>query len=518
MRRLPGSQHTFLRLFYVLLLLDLILIIYTFRDYGVTWDEQWHATYGTYIIWWYTSLFRNRKALEYMTMDFYGGFFEVIAQSAARFSPFGPFETRHLISALFGFIGAAYAFRLGKLMAGPSAGLLSAVFLVLTPRFYGHSFFNNKDIPFAVMYLVSVYYIIKSIEFLPRISGRMMLTLGIVIGLCIGIRFNGIILFSYLVLGFVLWLLVRRIPEPGSLGTMAKVKSAVATFVPRYLLVVSISYGTALVWWPAAQVHPISQPIKVLTETYNHLWTNKIVFEGASVPVADLPWYYLEKWFLITMPEFYFIALGIVAGLCGFAVFRRRNICQDGGFIGLSVLVTAALFPVAFALATGVVLYDSERHFLFIVPPLAVLAAVPVSVFLTQSRFMALKLIVAAMIVWSLLATAAEMRSLHPYEYIYFNRIFGGGFKEGAKFYETDYWGASYKEGAEWVVKNYQGINGRKVKVASCSFPFSTEYYLPNDRFEYVGSYDYLKKMTGRHLTSFLLQRGGIAIKLFPVV
>ena len=504
MRRLIVGQLTFSRLFYVLLFLLLILIVCTFRDYGITWDEQWHATYGTYIIWWYTSLFRNHKALEYMTMDFYGGFFEVVAQGAARFSPFGPFETRHLISALFGFLGVVYAFRLGKLLAGPFAGFLSALFLVLTPRFYGHAFFNNKDIPFAVMYLVSVYYIIKSVEFMPRLSRGMMVTLGIAIGLDIGIRFNGIILFGYLVLAFVLWLLVRRIPEPGSRGMMAKVRSAVATFAPRFLLVVAISYGTALVWWPAAQVDPIGQPLKVLTETYNHLWMNEVFFEGVSVPVGELPWYYIEKWFLITLPEFYFIALGIAAGLFGFAVVRRRNICKDDGFIGLSVLLAAALFPVAYAIVTGIVLYDSERHFLFIVPLLAVLAAVPVSAFLTQSRFTALRWIVAAMIVCALVATAAEMRSLHPYEYLYFNRIFAGGFKEGAKSYETDYWGATYKEGAEWIVKNYQRINGRKVKVASCSFPFSTEYFLPKDGFDYVGSYDYLKKMTGKDPDLFL--------------
>jgi hypothetical protein len=268
--------------------------------------------------------------------------------------------------------------------------------------------------------------------------------------------------------------------------------------------VAGIAYGTALVWWPAAQVDPLGQPVKVLTETYNHLWTNRVLFDGVSVPVGDLPWYYIEKWFLITLPEFYFVAFAIAAGLFGFVLVRRQKIWHHEHFVGLAVLAVAALFPFAFAIATGVVLYDAERHFLFVIPPLAILAAVSLSVFVMQSRVGVLRWLAVALIVWSLFMTAAEMWALHPYEHIYFNRLFGGGIKEAAKSFETDYWGSSYKEGVEWVVKNYKRLNGRKVKVASCSFPFSTEYFLPKDRFEYIGSYDYLKKMKGLHPDVFL--------------
>jgi hypothetical protein len=271
----------------------------------------------------------------------------------------------------------------------------------------------------------------------------------------------------------------------------------VVTFVPKSLLVVAISYGTALAWWPAAQVDPIRQPLKVWTTTYKHVFTSKVFFDGALVSAEDLPWYYIVKWFWITLPEFYFVAMAIALATFGLAVIRRQNICRHERFIGLSLLVVAALFPVAFVIATGVVLYDGERHFLFIAPPLAILAAMSVSVFLAQVRFRLLRFIVVVIMLCSFIATAAEMRSLHPYEHIYFNRLFGGGIKEAAKSFETDYWGSSYKEGVEWVVKNYKGSKGRKVKIASCSFPFSTEYFVPKDGFEYVGSYDYAKKMTG---------------------
>ncbi|MHC4565610.1 MAG: hypothetical protein ACYTE3_07595, partial [Planctomycetota bacterium] len=80
---------------------------------------------------------------------------------------------------------------------------------------------------------------------------------------------------------------------------------------------------------------------------------------------------------------------------------------------------------------------------------------------------------------------------LHPYQYVYFNRMLGKGLGNAAKSFETEYWGSSYKEGVEWLVNNYGDENkDRKVKVVSCLYALSTSYYLPEDRFEYLGTFD----------------------------
>jgi hypothetical protein len=42
------------------------------------------------------------------------------------------------------------------------------------------------------------------------------------------------------------------------------------------------------------------------------------------------------------------------------------------------------------------------------------------------------------------------MAALHPYEYIYFNRIFGG-LPAAYDRFETDYFGLSLREGMEWI-------------------------------------------------------------------
>jgi hypothetical protein len=109
--------------------------------------------------------------------------------------------------------------------------------------------------------------------------------------------------------------------------------------------------------------------------------------------------------------------------------------------------------------------------------------------------------------VLSLGSAAYDMFQLHPYEYVYFNRIVAGGLAQAAKSYETDYWGLSYKEGVEWINQNYSlRPDGRKTRVASCSNPTSTAYFLAANRFEYVGSFDEMARMSG-HPDVFLSTR-----------
>jgi hypothetical protein len=125
----------------------LIIIGATFLDYGLTWDAEVQASYGTLVLRWYGSWFRDGAALRYSNLYLYGGLFDTLAQLAARVSPLGVYETRHLLNALVGVFGVVGAYKLRSHLAGPRGGFFSAVFLTLTPVFYGHLFNNPKDVP-----------------------------------------------------------------------------------------------------------------------------------------------------------------------------------------------------------------------------------------------------------------------------------------------------------------------------------------------------------------------------------
>jgi hypothetical protein len=170
----------------------------------------------------------------------------------------------------------------------------------------------------------------------------------------------------------------------------------------------------------------------------------------------------------------------------------RAWIARDQSrFLSVVLLATAVVLPFAYYAVNTPVTYDGVRHFLFTIPPMAVLSGVSVTAVLARTRQRAIRAALAAGLGALLALTSWDMWQLHPYQYVYFNRAMIGGLPGAAPRFDTDYWGASYKEGVAWLVDHPpEAPSGRKLKVASCSHSGSTSYFLPADRFDYVGSYD----------------------------
>jgi hypothetical protein len=119
------------------------------------------------------------------------------------------------------------------------------------------------------------------------------------------------------------------------------------------------------------------------------------------------------------------------------------------------------------------------RHFLFVLPPLAVLAAWGVSslwdvVAVPRAVRVGVAVACAAGMAW----VVGDMVSLHPYQSVYFNRLLAGGLRGAAGRFETDYWGASYREAAEWLLHNYHPDTDEPIVVANRSVDFLSAYFL----------------------------------------
>jgi hypothetical protein len=124
-------------------------------------------------------------------------------------------------------------------------------------------------------------------------------------------------------------------------------------------------------------------------------------------------------------------------------------------------------------------LYDGLRHFLFLVPLLAVLAGASVSAFLRSPVSRTGKVAGLLVLAVSCLVTLVDMVRLHPYESVYFNRLVAGGMKAGVDRYEGDYWCLSYKEGCEWLLRRFAGARCREpIRVAGYSILHQTQHYL----------------------------------------
>jgi hypothetical protein len=202
-----------------------------------------------------------------------------------------------------------------------------------------------------------------------------------------------------------------------------------------------------------------------------------MLFEGRTVWSNDLPWSYLPTWFAITLPEAFLLALAAAVFVAVRKVVARavdRRTALEAAF-----LVFCVLFPVGAAIATRAVLYDAHRHFLFVLPPLAVLAGWGLAALLSEPSLpRALRAAVALAVAASAVVTVVDMVQLHPYQTVFFNRLVAGGLPSASARFETDYWGSSYREGVEEVVRRYRAPGPRPVTIANCNTPHLTAYWL----------------------------------------
>ena len=385
MNRVSEKRWVFLS--YGLFLCLGLVILATFLDYGLTYDEEVAKWYGRFILRWYSTLFRDKSALNYYDLYLYGGFFETIAQSIVSISqrvlPLGVYETRHLVTALFGFLAVFCAYKLGAHLSGPCAGFFSALFLVLTPRFYGDIFNNSKDVPFAALFSVALYCILRSYSELPRVSIRTTGKLGLVIGLALGVRIGGVILFAYLAAFWMAWLFSQWIQ-----GLLAKheLLTTSTRLACSLILTIIVGWSVMLVWWPWAQVAPLKNPYLAMKATANFDWPMTVFFNGHFVPGTELPRSYLPTWLMISLPEFYFIVLllGCLVAV-QFLTRAKKEPLRPERLIKIGLLLFTIAFPIVTALILHPTMYDGMRQFLFILPSLAALIGIFFAEFLKSN-------------------------------------------------------------------------------------------------------------------------------------
>lgn len=431
--------------FACLILLYATLIIFTFRDYGITSDETHHIKYGEQIVNWYTSGFEDQALFQTKNTWLYGGFFDITAYLTSQILPLDRYDANHLCNAIFGLLGIVAAYRIGTLLGGPVTGFLAALALFLTPRYYGHAFNNPKDIPFAVCYLWSLFYILQCYKTFPNLSRNTLIGTGLAIGFALGIRIGGLLLIAYLGLALTIHLFQNR----------QTFITTLQTILPKLGIIFLITYITMLACWPYALQNPISGPIDALQKFSQFTEFHTSFFDGHYVLNTELPRTYAPTWFLLTLPEFALV--GTLIGL---------YVCITQKRVELLLLFFTGIFPILYAVAMNTPLYDGLRHLLFAMPPIIVFAMAGTSTLIQTPKTQRIGMAIVALM---FLSTGIEMIRLHPNQYVYFNTIIAGGVKNASAHYETDYWENTLKQGIRWIEKNMPAPQNQRIDIGGSS-------------------------------------------------
>jgi hypothetical protein len=439
----------------------------TFRDYGLGWDDYTHAEYADLLLRMYGSGFKDTGALSFANLYMYGGGFDMAAALLHKVIPLELFETRRLLGAFVGIIGLAVTWRLGRRIGGPLAGLAALLLLALCPTFYGHMFMNPKDAPFAVAMVILMLGLVRLAEEYPSPSPRTTLIVGLGAGLSLGSRVLGGLALLYALIGFVP-LLLQEIRAEGAREAAKRFAQVIYVLLPG----LALGYLIMGLIWPWSVIEP-GNPFRALTY-FSHFFEKpwKEMFDGALVSVPDMPWSYLPTLFALQLPE---VLLGLfIASVVGTVIsLSRENVTARRKTIFL-MLTTAATLPLLVAMVKRPALYNGIRHFIFVIPPMAVLAGVAFAWGLNWLKDNGRQWQAAAVaaFVFGLMLPLTEMIRLHPYQYTHFNHI-AGTVRGANDLFMLDYWGLAFKQASDRLHEQLDERqeappHGRKWKVAVC--------------------------------------------------
>lgn len=379
-------------------------------------------------------------------------------------------ESRHAMNGLVGWLAMFFCALLAYRLANWRAALITFILMFFSPRFLGHSFNNPKDIPFAMAYIFTIYYMIRFFQNFPKpsIKDSFMVALGI--GLAISVRIGGFLLVAYLGLFGAMWVYyTTKLNHLLSSEGISKIKKVLG-----YFFVISIiGYFIGVLFWPYALESPFSNPKKSL-DVMSHFNTSlRQIYEGAMIWSDKVPWYYTIKYMMITIP------LSVIIGALAYIIlYKKRGLQNFWAFI----LLFSFAFPVFYIAYSHANVYGGWRHAIFAYPTLVVLAGLGFNKLIDVFKQKYLKLIAVAILAVFTIHPIMHTIKNHPYEYVYFNEL-AGGVKGAYGQYELDYYFHSLREASEWVKDNAKkdaNTTGDKIVVGAwLTHPIS--YYMRKD-------------------------------------
>lgn len=464
-----GNAPFYRLLFSFLLIMCLFLFPVMSLTFGISWDEPDNVEYATDVINFYKTFGEDKSCLDitkgiYIHLINYGLFFDTFVGSIQSISPFGLYETRHIVNALVGFLAVLFTGLIGRLLWNWRTASMAFAFLFMSPFFFGHAMNNPKDIPFAAGYIMALYYTLLFLKELPeiRFSNAVWLTLSI--ALVISIRIGGVLSTAYLFLFSGIFILYY-FKKSGTKLTVNLTKKLVV-----YLIgIAGVSYFLGILPWPYGISNPLKNPIEAL-QNFSQ-WSNVVVyelFEGKRIFMSEVPPHYIVKLIGVMSPIFVILAL-----LPGVSAFFTKSDLRKWA---LGVVVFAFVFPIVYAIYKESTLFNGWRHFIFVYPPIVLLSAVGFEwIFSFNKKILNYLTLTFLLVFYS--KTLIWSAQNHPHNYVYYNE-FVGGYNGAYANYEGDTYANCMRSAIDYFEENLPEALNKKTIIGT-NFAIKTgEYWL----------------------------------------
>ncbi|MBI2758152.1 MAG: glycosyltransferase family 39 protein [Chloroflexi bacterium] len=418
----------------LLILIGLLAGLFTFRDYGLSWDEPLFYKYA------------DALGYAYTPSNWFSGQFDLsqsYGPSADDHKNRGPAylllargpvylieklnintpDAWHLVNFLAFLLGVYFLYKLCERFMRPWAAFAASALFMFQPLLWGHAFINPKDPSFLVFLTGSIYLGFRMVDNLIKQARKPIwdvLLAAFFLGITTSVRVLGP-LAGLLVVGYYL----ARRPSRRT--------------APWIFLYAIFSILVMIAAWPYLWENPIN-----FLQVFQFMSANPtvlpVLFGDQTYRAYDLPRRYLPFFLFFTLTEFAWplFMLGLIAA------YRKLKSDQPKLIQALLILAWFAI-PFIYAVVRVPPIYDGMRHFLFILPPIFIFAGFAFDFILEKIN----KTWINVLLVLVILAPGISgIVQLHPYEYAYYNSFIGG---TGGAFrhYETEYWLTCYKEAVE---------------------------------------------------------------------
>ena len=413
----------------------LLLGFITYDDYGISIEEHTQLYFGAHWLNYIVNFFEidafKDKILEKIgkfsndpalpdpkIFNYYGPIFDVptafidVLFNIQKTSLY--FKYRHFL-VFFVFYSSSIVFFkiLIKRFKNFPISFLGTIIYIFSPRIYGDSFHNNKDIIFLSLVVFAIFFAFKVFE-KKRIKNIILFSL--FASIATSTRVMGL----FLPVSFIIFLYLEKLNNK----SISNIKLILITFF-SYLIFLFIH-------WPYLWEAPISNFFQFISNSKNLFFSYYILFNGKYILSTSLPDSFIFTWIGISTPilNLFLISLGIFfIGKRLFSRFilidkikynesdfwRSNNEMKDYYiFFNLISIFSLLIF-------LNVPLVSGWRHLYFLNILMVYIATYSLMIFSIKYKQNIYRLFIVVLVL--LTPNFYKLIILHPFQSLYFNEI-----------------------------------------------------------------------------------------------